>query len=187
MVEHKRESARNRYEKCFLVVNHVTRPASPMHSSLLAFAIVPRSFTSLQRRMFAKLAIATAAAASVALAASPIPGFRPPSVPLFMQSPLVNVWSPADHLYDTSPTQWTGLNQDFFSAIRVDGVPYLLMGSPSVSWSTGNLQTATQTSLNVYATQTKYTFNAGAVSLAMTFTSPLITDDWELLSRPVSS
>ncbi|MEJ2882120.1 glutaminase family protein [Pedobacter sp. GR22-6] len=45
---------------------------------------------------------------------------------------------------------------------------------------------AQQKSVTVTATQTKYTFNAGGVDLALTFTSPLLLNDLNLISRPIS-
>lgn len=131
-----------------------------------------------------QFAAVAALGAAGAWAAAPIPGFRPPAVPLLVQSPEINVWSRFDKLTDGTTSQWTGADLDFFAAARVDGASYLLMGNPSPSWASGALNPATQTSVTVWATQTLYTFTAGPVAINMTFTSPLIMDDWELLSRP---
>ena len=107
---------------------------------------------------------------------------------MILQSPLINVWSRSDTLYSSVPTQWSSPSAalDFFSALRVDGKPYLLMGAAShEAWAPGGvLPTAVQSSVTVWSTQTVYTFIAGAVAVNLTFTSPLLTHDLELLSRP---
>ncbi len=43
---------------------------------------------------------------------------------------------------------------------------------------------ATQTALTVWATQTVYTFTAGPVQVNLTFTSPQIASDYNLMSTP---
>ena len=93
-----------------------------------------------------------------------------------------------DTLNGDDVRQWTGSPHDFFSGVRVNGAFYLLMGSPNqASWNAGQvLPTATQTGVVVWSTQTIYSFSAGGVNLNLTFTSPLIASDLELLSRPAS-
>jgi hypothetical protein len=110
--------------------------------------------------------------------------FRPPSVPLLTQSPMVNSWSSADALPGTQPSFWEGSQQNMYSAIRVDGTPYTLMGVQSPVGQLAPAQNAQQLSVTVFATQTVYAFAAGPVCVNVTFTSPLLTEDWELLSRP---
>jgi hypothetical protein len=47
-------------------------------------------------------------------------------------------------------------------------------------------KTAEQKSVNVMATQTDYTFECGSIKLKVIFTSPLLTDNLNILSRPIS-
>lgn len=51
---------------------------------------------------------------------------------------------------------------------------------------TGGLKEARQTSVLINATQTIYNFTCGDADLKVTFTSPLLMDNLNLLSRPVS-
>lgn len=50
----------------------------------------------------------------------------------------------------------------------------------------GNIANAVQKNLELKATQTKYNFVCGPVNLDVTFSSPLIINDLDLLARPVS-
>ncbi len=50
----------------------------------------------------------------------------------------------------------------------------------------GEMMNAVQRSVEVKATQTVYAFTCGGIDLSLTFTSPLIMSNLDLLSRPVS-
>jgi hypothetical protein len=107
--------------------------------------------------------------------------FRPPAVPLITVDPYTSCWSMADKLSDDWPRHWTGRVHAMCGLIRVDGKPLRFMGSaPQVP------DLAAQTSLDVRATQSVYQFQAGGVNLTVTFTSPLLMSDLELLSRPAN-
>ena len=49
-----------------------------------------------------------------------------------------------------------------------------------------NIQPAQQDAVYVTATQTKYLFSCGAINLEVDFLSPLLADNLDMLSRPVS-
>ena len=87
----------------------------------------------------------------------------------------------SDTLAGDWPRHWTGNVHAMCGLIRVDGKPLRFMGSAEEV-----AVQATQVSLDVRATQTIYRFKAAGVSLTVTFTSPLIADDLELVSRPAS-
>ena len=131
-----------------------------------------------------RAAFALAALAGAALAASPVPGFRAPATPLLSQSPLINAFAPADTLNEGNIVHWTGADLDWFAGLLVDNSFYLIMGNPAVAWAAAPLARATQTSVTVFATQTVYTFAAGPVAVNLTFTSPQIAGDYDLMSRP---
>lgn len=119
-------------------------------------------------------------ALSRAQSAAP-PAFRPPAVPLVAVDPYFSIWSFANHLtYDTT-RHWTGDPLPIRSLIRVDGQTYRLMGrDPAMA------EPAQQTGLNVYPTRTVYKFEAGAVDVKLTFLTPDLPRDLDVLSRPVT-
>jgi hypothetical protein len=121
-------------------------------------------------------------AATFASAAHAAPnGFRPPATPLVTHDPYLSCWSMADRLYDEWPKHWTGKVNAMCGLIRVDGRTLRFMGA-----SMGVSETVEQKSLEVRPTQTVYQFAAGPVDLTVTFTSPLLTDDLDILTRPAT-
>lgn len=113
---------------------------------------------------------------------------RPPAVPLVTIDPYFSVWSMADRLTDDFTRHWTGRRQAFTGLIHIDGVAWRFAGrvesNPERYYT--EPEAMNQTGLEVTPLSTRYQFEAGGVGLDVTFTSPLLPDDLELLSRPAS-
>jgi hypothetical protein len=121
-------------------------------------------------------------AAAVVSAAQTLAPLRPPAVPLVTHDPYFSVWSMGDRLADDRTKHWTGAPHGMVGMVRIDGRAYRLMGQ-----SHNRLpDPAQQTGLEVTPTRTVYRFEAGGVALALTFMSPLLPDDLEVMSRPVT-
>jgi hypothetical protein len=105
---------------------------------------------------------------------------RVPSVPLITCDPYFSVWSPADRLYDADTCHWTGRPQRISGVALIDGKPYRFMGA-------GAEPALTQTDLVISATGSRYTFEGAGINLELSFLSPLLLTDLDLVSRPSSS
>jgi len=111
-----------------------------------------------------------------------IPGkFAPPTVPLVAVDPYFSIWSQADRLTDVDTTHWTGKPHRLTSLVRIDGKAFRVMGA-----SPTNVPALEQTSVTVLPTRTIYTFAGAAVELTLTFMTPALPDDVEVLSWPVT-
>lgn len=114
----------------------------------------------------------------LAPALSPI---RPPAVPLVVRSPYVNAWQPSDVAPGTWSTFWNGNIKAMTGIARIDGTSYIFFGAPG---GTGTNQFMTQTQMEITATQSRYVFQAGGVTLYLTFLSPVEASDIQRLSMP---
>jgi Domain of unknown function (DUF5127)/Domain of unknown function (DUF4964) len=109
---------------------------------------------------------------------------RPPAIPLVTLDPHTSIWSFADRLTDDWPRHRTGTKMALYAVVRVDGIAYRVMGGGE--WLE---QAAEQRSCRILATRTEYVFRAGPVELTLDFVTPLLPllpDDLDLLSRPVT-
>ena len=105
---------------------------------------------------------------------------RAPCVPLITVDPYFSVWSKYDRLTDGDTVHWTGKPQPITGVVYVDGDPYTFMGKFGGVWP------MEQTGLEITACSTLYTFAGAGITLRAEFTSPLLTDDLDIASRPVS-
>ncbi len=110
-----------------------------------------------------------------------LPPLRPPSVPLVTHDPYFSVWSNANKLYSDQTRHWTGRENGLSAMARVDGQTLRLMGAqPEESAS------LPQTNLTVLPTRTIYNFANEKVAVQLTFLTPAIPSDLDVLSRPVT-
>ena len=107
---------------------------------------------------------------------------RPPAIPLVTLDPHTSIWCFADHLTDDWSRHWTGTKMALYGVVRVDGEAYRFLGGPEYL-----PRAAEQTALEVTATRTVARFRCGDVELTTIFTTPLLVDDLDLLSRPVTT
>lgn len=107
--------------------------------------------------------------------------FRPPAVPLVTHDPYFSVWSSSDELNADWPRHWTGTIHAMAGMLRVDGEPFRFMGL-----APDGIATARQVNLTVLPTRTIYVFEAGGVELTVTFLTPALPTELDVLSRPVT-
>ena len=107
--------------------------------------------------------------------------FRPPAVPLVTHDPYFSIWSMADNLTGQPTKHWTGTVQSLSSLLRVDNATYRLMGVEPKG-----MPALKQVSLEVLPTHTIYQFEEAGVHLKLTFFTPALPADLDVLSRPVT-
>jgi len=113
--------------------------------------------------------------------ASSFTSIRPPAVPLVVHDPYFSVWSVTDHLAEGTTRHWTGAEHPLVSLARIDRRTYRLMGKPA-----GVEQQLPQKGVTVTPTQTIYDFQGEGTHITLTFTTPVLPDDIDLLSRPAT-
>jgi hypothetical protein len=121
---------------------------------------------------------ASAAQAQTSPAASTL---RPPAVPLVAVDPYFSIWSPADRLTDAATMHWTGRPHPLNSFVRVDGEAFRIMGA-----TPADTAAMPQVSLAVHPTRTVYTFADKRVRVTLSFLTPALPWDLDLLSRPIT-
>ncbi len=104
---------------------------------------------------------------------------RAPALPLITVDPYFSIWSAADRLTDQMPCHWTGKLNSITGTAVIDGTSYRFLG-------TGEEPAMKQVSVEVEAMSTEVFMEAGNVRLRLFFLTPLLMDDYEHLTRPVS-
>lgn len=109
---------------------------------------------------------------------------RAPAVPLVMHDPFMNVWSHGDLATGLWPRHWTGKNQEICGLVRIDGRLHRFLGREIRLAE--RVPAMEQLERRITPLSTSYRFAASGVELTLTFTSPMLPDDLELIGRAVS-
>ncbi len=121
--------------------------------------------------------LATLLVSTVSIAAE----LRPPAIPLVACDPYFSIWSPADSLADADTVHWTGKPHRIGSLVEIDGQAYRILGSQPE-----DTPALPQQSVTVLPTRTICVFEGSGVRLTLTFLTPALPDDLDVLSRPVT-
>ena len=127
------------------------------------------------------LALATLLLPGAGGGAGAAEAFRPPAVPLVAHDPYFSIWSSADRAADDATRHWTGRRHALSSLVRIDGKAHRLLGTEPEA-----LPALEQRSVEVLPTRTIYTYASAAVSVTLTFTTPALPSDLDVLSRPLT-
>lgn len=104
---------------------------------------------------------------------------RLPSLPLVVNDPYFSIWCAADRLTDTDTTHWAGERKRLRGKLMIDGKPYRYLGR-------GEGEAMETVSLSVTPTSTRSVLEASGVRLSIAFTTPLLLDDPDLMSTPIT-
>ncbi|MEE1137161.1 MAG: DUF4965 domain-containing protein [Acutalibacteraceae bacterium] len=105
---------------------------------------------------------------------------RAPAVPLITVDPYFSVWSSDTTLNVSNTEHWTGKSNSIIGTVIVDGSRYLFLGYHR------DYHKINQVSLDIDALSTTAVFENEQIRLKAVFTSPVIADDYRLLTRPVT-
>jgi hypothetical protein len=130
---------------------------------------------------WAVLAAALTLVASVSAGGGARTQLRPPAVPLVVHDPYFSIWSFSDRLADDWPRHWTGAVHALCGMARVDGKAFRLMGM-----ELRDLPAMRQAALRVLPTRTIYEFEDAGVAVKLTFMTPVLPHDLELVGRPAT-
>jgi len=105
---------------------------------------------------------------------------RTPATPLVLHDPYFSVWSFDDDLTAGPTRHWTGTHQQMAGLVRVDGKTYRFLGDDT------DVPALQQLSRAIWPTRTIYDFEGAGIHVTLTFFTPALPQDLDVLSRPVT-
>lgn len=109
---------------------------------------------------------------------------RPAAIPLITVDPFFSIWSCASNLHDDCTRNWTEIPNPIIAGIYVDDVFYSMAATnfQFVQFRTKMYQT----DVTVKPLTTQYTFENEFAKVELSFTTPLLLDRIDIMTRPVS-
>jgi len=108
---------------------------------------------------------------------------RPPAVPLVTHDPYFSIWSMADDLTAVNTAHWSGPDEPITGLLRIDGKVRRFLGGQSRGTAIDAMR---QVGRQVTPTSTVYGFESDGIHLDLTFLTPALPDDLDVLSRPLT-
>lgn len=102
-----------------------------------------------------------------------------PAIPLITHDPYFSLWDVGKHPAASHVRHWTGAEKHLQGNAIIDGTPVRFLGR-----SFGYAMKCVETDITPLST--RYVFQALGVQLEIKFTSPLLLDDLDILSTPIS-
>lgn len=112
--------------------------------------------------------------------------FRPTAIPLITVDPYFSIWSFADKLYDDTTRHWSGKRAAMTGMVKIDGQYYRFMGKMQMDEYLPEPPVIKQSDVKVFPTKTVYVFENDIVRINLIFWTPLLLNDLDLMSRPIS-
>lgn len=110
--------------------------------------------------------------------------FRPSAYPLITVDPFFSIWSCADNLYDDCTRNWTELPSPILAGILVEENFYSMVAT-DVNFES-NKNKMRQKDVKVSPLTTTYVFENEFARVTLKFTTPLLLEHIDIMSRPIS-
>ncbi len=105
---------------------------------------------------------------------------RAPAIPLITVDPFFTVWSADSQLNHSKTEHWSGKGNSILGSVFVDGKELVFLGYHR------DKKKLPQVSVDIDALSTTAVFENEKIRLTVDFMTPLLPDDYRLLTRPVS-
>ena len=107
---------------------------------------------------------------------------RAPAIPLVVHDPFFSYWLPSENPTGAFVCHWTGSVNRWDGIIRVDGTPYIFLGR-GISVPGERLNSS---KCEIYPTRTVLTYEVSGIRMKVTYLTPALPHDLEIMSRPAT-